>query len=88
MAAPDVARQTALAEAFSPSAPIDHQALFAGRMSQMTDVLNAIGQKGQHAVLYGERGVGKTSLAWVLSQLAGVLGGGTSKSSRVALIAA
>ena len=49
MAAADVARLTSLAEAFSPSAPIDHQALFAGRMSQMTDVLNAISQKGQHA---------------------------------------
>lgn len=56
-----------LAEAFSPSAPIDQRALFAGRMSQLTDVFNAIHQKGQHVILFGERGVGKTSLARVLS---------------------
>lgn len=63
----DVARLNSLSQAFSPSAPIDQQALFAGRMSQLVDVLNAINQKGQHAILFGERGVGKTSLARVLS---------------------
>lgn len=58
---------TRLSSAFSPSAPIDQQALFAGRIGQFTDVINAINQKGQHVVLFGERGVGKTSLARVLS---------------------
>lgn len=56
-----------LAQAFSPSAPIDQEALFAGRLTQLTDVMNALGQKGQHAILFGERGVGKTSLARVIS---------------------
>lgn len=60
---------TALAGAFSPSAPIDQQALFSGRISQLIDVINAVNQKGQHAILYGERGVGKTSLARVLASL-------------------
>lgn len=60
-------RISALAAAFSPSAPIDQQALFSGRLAQLTDVLNAINQKGQHTVIFGERGVGKTSLARVLS---------------------
>lgn len=60
---------TKLSSAFSPSAPIDQQALFAGRIAQFTDVLNAINQKGQHVVLFGERGVGKTSLARVLSAI-------------------
>lgn len=63
----NMARITQLARSFSPSAPIDQQALFSGRMSQLTDVLNAITQKGQHVILFGERGVGKTSLARVLS---------------------
>lgn len=58
----------ALAAAFSPSAPIDQTTLFSGRIGQLTDVLNAINQKGQHAILFGERGVGKTSLARVLSR--------------------
>ncbi|MGB6115716.1 MAG: ATP-binding protein [Comamonas sp.] len=62
-------RLLALSSAFSPSAPIDQQSLFAGRLHQMMDAINAIGQKGQHAILFGERGVGKTSLARVISRI-------------------
>ena len=62
-----MARVAALATSFSPSAPIDQRTLFAGRQGQLMEVLNAIAQKGQHAILFGERGVGKTSLARVLS---------------------
>lgn len=53
---------------FSPSAPIDEKRLFAGREAQVRRVVDAINQRGQHAVLFGERGVGKTSLANVLPQ--------------------
>jgi len=53
--------------AFSPAAPIDEKALFAGRTEQLRDVIDAINQRGQHAIIFGERGVGKTSLANVLS---------------------
>lgn len=60
-------RVQALSTSFSPSAPIDQKALFSGRLVQLMDVLNAVNQKGQHAILFGERGVGKTSLARVLS---------------------
>ncbi len=52
---------------FSPAAPIDEWALFAGRTSQLQSVIDAIIQRGQHAMIFGERGVGKTSLANVLS---------------------
>lgn len=34
------------------------------------EVLNALGQRGQHAILFGERGVGKTSLSRVISTIA------------------
>jgi len=51
---------------FSPSAPIDELSLFAGRDTQIRTVVDAINQKGQHAIIYGERGVGKTSLSNVL----------------------
>jgi Cdc6-like AAA superfamily ATPase len=51
---------------FSPSAPIDDKALFAGRRAQVRQVVDAINQKGQHAIIFGDRGVGKTSLANVL----------------------
>lgn len=60
-------RLQVLNSSFSPSAPIDQRDLFAGRVSQLMTVMNALNQKGQHAILFGERGVGKTSLARVLS---------------------
>lgn len=53
---------------FSPAAPIDQAALFAGRTQQLRRVVDAVNQRGQHAVIYGERGVGKTSLANVLTE--------------------
>src|SRR2546430_6877001 len=56
---------------FSPSAPIDKRSLFAGRDTQIRTVIDAINQKGQHAIIYGERGVGKTSLANVLASFLG-----------------
>jgi len=52
---------------FSPSAPIDERDLFAGRRAQLTQVIDAINQKGQHAIIFGDRGVGKTSLVNVLA---------------------
>lgn len=51
---------------FTPSAPINSQDLFAGRNRQVSQVIDAINQRGQHAIIFGERGVGKTSLANVL----------------------
>jgi len=54
---------------FTPSAPIDDRALFAGRDEQIRKVTHAVNQKGQHAILYGERGVGKTSLSNILASL-------------------
>ena len=55
-------------QVFTPSAPIDNQALFAGRVNQLNRLTGAVSQRGQHAVLFGERGVGKTSLANKLLQ--------------------
>lgn len=54
-------------EVFTPHSPIDEKSLFAGRAEQLRQVLDAVNQKGRHAIVYGERGVGKTSLANVLS---------------------
>jgi Holliday junction resolvasome RuvABC ATP-dependent DNA helicase subunit len=55
------------ARVFTPGAPINTFDLFAGRDAQIRDVLNAVAQRGRHVILFGERGVGKTSLANVLS---------------------
>src|SRR4051812_18652108 len=63
-------RMAQIARAFSPSAPIDRRA-FAGRVVQITDVINACTQRGQHVVIFGERGAGKTSLANALVHILG-----------------
>lgn len=55
--------------AFTPAAPIDKKDLFAGRLNQIASIIDAINEKGKHAVIYGERGVGKTSLANILEEL-------------------
>jgi Cdc6-like AAA superfamily ATPase len=43
--------------------PIDEEALFAGRATQIKQLFEATLERSRHAVLFGERGVGKTSLA-------------------------
>src|SRR3954462_837951 len=52
-------------EAFRPAAPIDRRSLFSGRSEQISELFSIASQPGQHAVIYGERGVGKTSLTSV-----------------------
>lgn len=51
---------------FSPTAPIKKKDFFFGRMVQLERVVDAINELGQHAILHGERGVGKTSLANIM----------------------
>ena len=54
---------------FSPSAPVNKRELFAGRIEQIQKISEAIGARGRHAIMYGDRGVGKTSLANILREL-------------------
>lgn len=56
---------------FTPNSPIDKQTLFHGRRDQLLRMVDAVNQRGQQVVLYGERGVGKTSLASVFSESLG-----------------
>jgi Cdc6-like AAA superfamily ATPase len=56
-----------VSKVFTPASPISENDLFAGRLKEINNVIDAINQPGQHAIIYGERGVGKTSLANVLS---------------------
>jgi energy-coupling factor transporter ATP-binding protein EcfA2 len=66
---PEAAAQLALeaGRVFTPTAPVDEKSMFSGRTEQIRKVLDAVNQKGQHVVIFGERGVGKTSLSNVLS---------------------
>ena len=52
-----------LGQYFKPTMPINREDLFSGRRGITREVLDAVNQQGQHIILYGERGVGKTSLA-------------------------
>jgi hypothetical protein len=61
-------------QAFTPSAPINNHDLFAGRKREVQKVLGTVFQRGQHAVLFGERGVGKTSLANTLFDVLVLMG--------------
>ncbi len=54
---------------FTPSTPISVADLFAGRSEQIFRLIDAVGERGRHVILYGERGVGKTSLSQITRYL-------------------
>lgn len=56
-------------QVFTPGSPVNTRDLFAGRTDQLLKIRTAIYQAGMHAVLFGERGVGKTSLANIVIQI-------------------
>jgi hypothetical protein len=60
---------------FTPAAPIRNTELFSGRQEQMVRVVDTFHAPGEHAAIFGERGVGKTSLASVTAQMATAGGG-------------
>ncbi len=61
-------RYTGLSEVFTPGAPVSNRDLFSGRLDQVFQVVSAVRQPGRHVVLYGERGVGKTSLSNLIGE--------------------
>lgn len=50
-------------EAFTPGRPISELELFAGRSEEIQQLEDVVSEQGRHAIIYGERGVGKTSIA-------------------------
>ena len=52
-----------LGSTFSPHQPINEKELFVGRIELITKVIDATFQAGKHVALFGDRGVGKSSLA-------------------------
>lgn len=70
-------------EAFTPEAPINHRDLFAGRERERDKVINTIFQRGAHVALFGERGVGKTSLANTIFDFLVLIGGSNFSMARV-----
>jgi len=61
-------RIAAINHCFSPGTPIGKRELFVGRSDQIGRGIDAVYQRGTHAIIFGERGVGKTSLANCLAE--------------------
>ncbi|OQW46343.1 MAG: hypothetical protein A4S16_10870 [Proteobacteria bacterium SG_bin6] len=59
-----------LRSAFTPSRPIMDAAMFAGRAKVLTQLIRAIEDQQMHAVIFGPRGIGKTSTLHVLCGIA------------------
>lgn len=57
------AKRFEIGQLFTPSTPIGLAELFAGRQTQLQNLLDAVSERGRHAVIYGVPGAGKTSLA-------------------------
>lgn len=57
-------------DAFTPSQPVASRARFAGRHELLRSLIAAIEDQRLHFVLYGDRGIGKTSILRILSKQA------------------
>ena len=64
------AAQIKLWEAFTPSRPKYSSRFFAGRRWALQRIITAVEQDQAHIVIFGPRGIGKTSLANVLAESA------------------
>lgn len=62
-------RASGVRDVFTPHKPIQSIDLFFGRQKEVQKILEQLGTPGQHALLYGDRGVGKSSLANISTQL-------------------
>jgi Cdc6-like AAA superfamily ATPase len=62
--------RTRLRETFTPSQPIADRRFFAGREEVLNTIIRSIEDQRLHVVIYGERGIGKTSMLHVLTQAA------------------
>jgi Cdc6-like AAA superfamily ATPase len=71
----DVAKRETLdfeaGKVFTPAVPVSEKELFSGRLDQLRRIFDAVNQRGQHVVIFGERGVGKTSLANIIGSILG-----------------
>jgi Cdc6-like AAA superfamily ATPase len=63
-------RKLALRDALGASQPVINRDSFAGRHDALRQLINSIEQNRVHVVIYGERGIGKTSLAHVFAETA------------------
>jgi AAA domain len=60
----------ALRSVFTPAQPVTDRRMFAGRIKVLSRLIEIIEDRLSHVVIFGERGIGKTSLLHILSDLA------------------
>ena len=65
-----VALRAKLLSAYTPARPVIDRRMFAGRIGIMKTLIHAIEEQRFHVVIYGERGVGKSSLLHLVSEAA------------------
>lgn len=69
-----VTARAALRDAFVTAHPIDEKAHFIGRTEPLSRLISAVSDEQSHALLFGERGRGKTSLLNMFAQMARAAG--------------
>jgi hypothetical protein len=65
-----MADYTLIMNAFQPGKEIENPSHFAGRVAQVKQITNALHARGECPVIYGDRGLGKTSLALQSARIA------------------
>jgi Cdc6-like AAA superfamily ATPase len=63
-------RKTILTNVFHPGTELDDPALFAGRSMQVVELTKAMHAEGSCPIIYGDRGLGKSSLALQAQRIA------------------
>ncbi|MBQ3259777.1 MAG: ATP-binding protein [Alistipes sp.] len=56
-------------DVFTPNKPVDSIGLFCGRSNEVARIVESVNTDGLHVLLYGDRGVGKTSLARITGEI-------------------
>jgi Cdc6-like AAA superfamily ATPase len=59
-----------LRNAYTPSQPVSDRRLFAGRTEVLSALIRSVEDRRLHTIIYGDRGIGKTSILHVLAQAA------------------
>jgi hypothetical protein len=63
------ALREAMFQVFTPGFPISHKDFFKGRVQQLGRIMETVPSPGRHPIIFGQRGVGKTSLVNILSEI-------------------
>lgn len=61
-------KNSGVRDVFTPHTPINQENLFKGRIAEVQQILSTLNTPGQHVLLFGDRGVGKSSLANIASK--------------------